>query len=86
MTTGGYQTATDIKTGLNKRIPQACPFGSQWNSSNDVINTSHFHLPKCKRVRTSGMKFSLRGRDCNIPAIRAENIPVCIAFMHRKSE
>jgi hypothetical protein len=34
-----------------------------------------------------GMKFSLRGRDCNIPAFEDRNrekIDVCIAFMHEK--
>jgi hypothetical protein len=34
------------------------------------------------------MKFSLRGRDCNIPGIgvtKIEEADVCIAFMHRKS-
>jgi hypothetical protein len=33
------------------------------------------------------MKFSLRGRDCNIPAFEDRNreeIDVCIAFMHKK--
>jgi hypothetical protein len=34
------------------------------------------------------MKFSLRGRDCNIPGngvTKIEETDVCIAFMHRKS-
>ena len=86
MIIGGYQIAVNIRKRFDKRIPQAWPFGSQWNSRDDVINTSHFHLPEHKRVRTSRTKFSLRGRDYNIPAIRAWNIQVCIAFMHRKSE
>jgi hypothetical protein len=35
-----------------------------------------------------GMKFSLRGRGCNIPGFetrKREETVVCIAFMHRKS-
>jgi hypothetical protein len=35
-----------------------------------------------------GMKFSLRGRGCNIPEFETRNregIDMCIAFMHRKS-
>ena len=78
----------DSRKNLEKGYIQIYPTRSIQSSRKDIVCTSQIHTPKRERDQTSRTKFSLRGRDCNIPGIgvtKIEETDVCIAFMHRKS-
>ena len=82
------QTLMDSRKNLDKGYIQLYPVRSPRSLRKDVVCTSQIHTPKRERYQTSRTKFSLRGRDCNIPGIgvtKIEETDVCIAFMHRKS-
>ena len=78
----------DSRKNLDKGYIQLYPVRSPRSSRKVVVCTSQFHTPKRESAQTSRTKFSLRGRDCNIPRFgvtKIEETDVCIAFMHRKS-
>jgi hypothetical protein len=78
----------DSRKNLDKGYTKLYPVRSPRSLRKDVVSTSQIHTPKRERDQTSRTKFSLRGRDCNIPGIgvtKIEETDVCIAFMHRKS-
>ena len=63
------QTLMDSRKSLDKGYIQLYPVRSPRSLRKDVVCTSQIHTPKRERVQTSRTKFSLRGRDCNIPGI-----------------